>query len=329
MQVLSKTEVKKGGWVGKFFWHRITSSRITVRLLYRKLWRLPLKKFKFLFMSLLVFNLIVLSGCNQSNSNSDKKIAELKVYVNEATMLINQNANNALTLLAQKDSKWQNGETYIFVMDKLGKMLVHPDKKLVNTNVLKIKDVNGKPIFEWFIKELKNKESDWSHYLWVKPNEIFPTWKSTYLMSSKNKEYIVGSGVYNLPMTKDFVVDEVDGAAAMIKASGPNGFSVLRDIAGEYRYMETYVFVLDEKGVLLVDPPFPTLEGRNLYSYKDESGKQLFKEFIDVAKRDGSGWVDYMWPHPGSGQPVKKTSYIKKVMYGDTMYIVGTGIYKK
>ena len=50
------------------------------------------------------------------------------------------------------------------------------------------------------------------------------------------------------------------------------------------------------------------------------------KEFVDVAKSKGEGWVPYMWPKPGAEAPVKKLTYVYRVP-GKNVF-VGAGIYE-
>jgi cytochrome c len=68
----------------------------------------------------------------------------------------------------------------------------------------------------------------------------------------------------------------------------------------------------------------PALIGKNLFDLKDQDGKYLIREMIDVAKGPGSGWVDYKWPNPLSNKIEDKTSYVEKM--GD--YFVGVGVYR-
>jgi signal transduction histidine kinase len=128
-------------------------------------------------------------------------------------------------------------------------------------------------------------------------------------------------------MEKAFVVEGVDSAAELIKKEGKAAFNTLRDKKSEYHYKDTYVFIIDDKGTLLLDPPFPALEGRNVYNYKDPAGKYLFREMIDTANKNGSGWVEYMWPKPDNPEYEKKSSFVKKVKVGNDVLIVGTGMY--
>lgn len=63
--------------------------------------------------------------------------------------------------------------------------------------------------------------------------------------------------------------------------------------------------------------------GSNEWEATDADGKYQKREMIDVAMRRGSGWVDYRWQNPGTGQIEPKSTYVER--WGD--YIVGCGIY--
>jgi signal transduction histidine kinase len=83
---------------------------------------------------------------------------------------------------------------------------------------------------------------------------------------------------------------------------------------------------MDMEGKMVAHPMSPNLIGKNLIDMKDKSGKPFFKEFVEVAKDKGEGWVEYMWPKPGEEAPSEKISYIYKVPGKDLM--VGAGVYK-
>jgi hypothetical protein len=87
---------------------------------------------------------------------------------------------------------------------------------------------------------------------------------------------------------------------------------------------DLYIFANDFNGVITAHPKKP-LKGKNLYNYKDKKGTQLFKEFIDKVKAQGSGWVDYVWAHPVTGKQTPKSSYV--IGIGDNQ-LIGCGVYK-
>jgi len=86
-----------------------------------------------------------------------------------------------------------------------------------------------------------------------------------------------------------------------------------------------YFWVNDSGPVMLMHPIRPDLEGTDLSQNRDPQGKYLFREFVRVARADGAGFVDYLWPRPGSDTPQPKLSYVK--MFAEWDWIVGTGVY--
>jgi methyl-accepting chemotaxis protein len=76
---------------------------------------------------------------------------------------------------------------------------------------------------------------------------------------------------------------------------------------------------------MVMHPIKPELDGKDLRDFKDPAGKHLFVEFVEAVKKDGAGSVHYLWPKPGSDQPVPKISYVKEFKPWD--WIIGTGIY--
>ncbi|GAA0574648.1 methyl-accepting chemotaxis protein [Caenispirillum bisanense] len=85
-----------------------------------------------------------------------------------------------------------------------------------------------------------------------------------------------------------------------------------------------YVFTYSGAGVALVMGPRPDLEGTDMSGQKDATGKLLLRELIGAA-RAGGGHVDYLWPKPGSTEPVAKVSYA--VMFDPWDWMIGTGLY--
>ncbi|HEX9444482.1 MAG TPA: cache domain-containing protein [Candidatus Binatia bacterium] len=123
------------------------------------------------------------------------------------------------------------------------------------------------------------------------------------------------------------IVALVGKAAALIESKGKSAFAELKKDK-KWNNGATYVFVDDMNGNVLVNPPSPEIEGKNLIDWKDAKGKAIVSEFIQTAKTKGSGWVDYWWPKPGQDKPSKKMSYIKQAkMPNGEMVVVGAGIY--
>jgi methyl-accepting chemotaxis protein len=92
------------------------------------------------------------------------------------------------------------------------------------------------------------------------------------------------------------------------------------------RYLGTnYLWINDTNYVMRMHPIKPALEGRNLAGLKDSTGKCFVKEFTDLAKENGMGLVDYLWPKPGSDTPQPKISM--SVIFRPWNWILATGVY--
>ncbi len=76
---------------------------------------------------------------------------------------------------------------------------------------------------------------------------------------------------------------------------------------------------------MVVHPIKPELDGTDLSGITDANGVPLFVEMVDVVKADGAGFVDYLWPKPGSDAAQPKVSYVAG--YEPWGWVVGSGIY--
>lgn len=205
------------------------------------------------------------------------------------------------------------------------------DPSIEGRDASNIKDVLGRPYGEMFLEAGTSRSGEgWIHYMYPQPGDIFPTWKSTFVKRvtfPSGKQYIVGCGIYNMPMGKTFIEDVVNHAATLVAEKGSAAFGQLRDKTGPFVFMDTYVFVHTTDGTELVNPAQPSLEGKNLIDLKDLEGKAVVKENIAAVMKADSAWLDYYWWKPGQNAPARKQTYVRKVQSGGTTYIVGSGFY--
>ena len=86
-----------------------------------------------------------------------------------------------------------------------------------------------------------------------------------------------------------------------------------------------YFWINDMQPVVVMHPIVPDMEGKDQSQRQDPTGKYLYVEFVKIVKKDGGGFVDYLWPKPGSDNPVDKAAYVKG--FAPWGWIVGSGVY--
>jgi signal transduction histidine kinase len=125
---------------------------------------------------------------------------------------------------------------------------------------------------------------------------------------------------------KDEAVAMVKKAVALIKSDGKEkAFAAISDPTNtSFHDRDLYIYVYDLNGVALAHGNNPKMVGKPLIGLKDNEGKPMIKEMVDLAKTKGSGWVDFKWPNPVTKAVESKSGYVEKV---DDM-LVGSGIYK-
>ena len=79
---------------------------------------------------------------------------------------------------------------------------------------------------------------------------------------------------------------------------------------------DNYFWINDEHPTMIMHPIKPELNGTDLASFKDPSGKAVFLELVRAAQDPDGGAVYYQWPKPGHEEPVAKVSYAKRFARG-------------
>lgn len=100
----------------------------------------------------------------------------------------------------------------------------------------------------------------------------------------------------------------------------------VKELIHKTRYAEKeYIWIHDLAGVMQIHPVNAKLDGTNILGMKDPAGKFLFAEMNQRVKKDGAGFVEYLWPKPGESESQPKLSYVRKdSRWG---WVIGTGVY--
>lgn len=110
-------------------------------------------------------------------------------------------------------------------------------------------------------------------------------------------------------------------AAELYHAEGADAAFEAYNGSPDFQDRDLYVFAVDMDGVTAAHGANVNLVGREIIGLRDPSGREFIREFLEVAD---TGWVDYQWQNPETGNVEDKTTYIINV--GD--YVIGVGAYR-
>ncbi|MGB0721779.1 MAG: cache domain-containing protein [Gammaproteobacteria bacterium] len=206
----------------------------------------------------------------------------------------------------RRPGRWRDGDVYVFVWSRDGRRLVYPpDPGAEGMSASGLSDAKGKHLLDLFLHATGGKDrSGWAHYQWPRPGETRPVWKSTYLVAVTGPgggEYLVGSGLYNMSMRREFIKNLSDDAREVLALHGVKAFDMFRDPTSPFQFMDAYVRLFDAQGREQVNGAFPGEEGQSATDLADYDGIKLYPRLVEAARSgpDG-GWVEYRLQRPFS-----------------------------
>lgn len=257
---------------------------------------------------------------------------QLVMLVEDAASLIESKGKEAFKDFGVKGSKWLNDKYYLFVYDLTGKSVFHAiEPGLVGQDLSRFRDLDGRPVIALITdigKKNQPQASGWVFYLWEDPwKSLVPCWKSSYVRKATAPDgavYLVGSGLYNMKVEREFLRECIDDAAELIINKGKEAaFGELSDRSSAFHIENTYITVTDDSANILVDPSFPKLtKKRSLANSRDKTGKNIADEIFKGLKDKDRLWVSAIWPKGDTGRLARHMIYVRKVAVGgETFYV--------
>ena len=261
-----------------------------------------------------------------------EQVLLLKI-VEEAKAMVEERGEEVFVEFQRPGSVWNNGQgPDFFVVDTEGIFIVHPSPEYVGKDGLEMKELNGKLFVRRRIEQSEAEKKSWIRRLWgkIKGFRIIRESYVVVAVAPSGNDYVIGSSLGISNMARSIVERLVDKACALVKEKGAAAFPIFREPTSEFRFKNTYVFVLTEDGTILVEPSFPQLEGKDLNNMDPQYAALLRGPITlmrSLEKVEDSGWEIYDWYKPDGKEITTKASFGKKVRVGGKTYIVGTGVY--
>lgn len=130
--------------------------------------------------------------------------------------------------------------------------------------------------------------------------------------------------------TRDDAVQMVETAGRMIELMGDAALAVISDPYGRCcdRERSLFVFVYSEDVVLLADSTRHDVIGVS-FKGKDPiaNNYHVSETMVRTALKEGSGWTDYPYMNPATGQISEMHTYAKLFRHAGKNYIVCCGVW--
>ena len=257
---------------------------------------------------------------------------QLISFVKSACEMIEEKGEESFPKFRKRGGKWFHDNLYIFVWGLDGQRYVYPpNPDGEGENMLDLKDIIGKPIGKMIMEAVSGESGDgWVFYEWPKPGEDTPTWKSTYLKkvtSPDEKEFLVGSGIYNMKTEKQFIVKVVNDAIELLQKQGLTALSEIGSPKSKFIFLNSYVYIKDIHGNELLNPAFPEIVGTNVADLQDSNGEYFVRRELEILKHQDSYWNEYMWPKLGEKTPSRINVFVKKTVVSNDTLVVGAGYF--
>ena len=151
-----------------------------------------------------ILSVILLAGMLLSNVAGAEERAtreECIAMTKAASAMLEADKTAGIKEITNPKGKFVWKDSYVFLMDKSGKMLAHPfnpellkkDSLLGETDKNQVKP---KKIFIEFIDVAFNNGEGWIDYKWPKPNKKVPSDKFTFIHRVGWTDMFVGAGTY-------------------------------------------------------------------------------------------------------------------------------------
>jgi len=268
----------------------------------------------------------------QLNRYDYRDTRQLVTLTARAAELIGTEGEKAFARFRDNPDKWTlGGDSYLYVYDLGGINLFHGGyPELEGKNLIDFTDLLGKKTVRMIIDQLEKyprlNPHGWIHYLWVPPGSLDGVWKSScnFKVRMPGGQWVfVGSGIDSPMQEREFYRINVDEAGELIEEKGSSAFQSLKDPRGRFTIHDRGIFVIDRGGKAIIDPGLPLDPPRNLFEYRDLTGRRPIFELNEKLNSRQCAWVVTLDREKAGSKPVKKGIYGRRAHLDGEDVIVG------
>ena len=274
------------------------------------------------------------SAAPVSEQYQDKATRDLVALVNDAAGLVATRGEAAFPDLRVSGSRWRRGETYVFVLDPEGNMLVHPDPALEGKNTARPEGHqrqthhpradrcrHGGPRKAGRLVSLRMAGDRWAAP--ALEEQLRPARRRPRPARATSSAPACTTTGWSGSSSSTWSRTPSESSRRTARPPFPSS-AIPRTASSRRTRMSSSSTATASTSSTR---PSPTSRAAISSTPKDTQGKPFVREMLDVVQKQGSGWVDYLWPKPGESVSTLKSAYVSKARLGDKTVLVGCGVY--
>ncbi len=206
-----------------------------------------------------------------------------------------------------RQSAFVDRDLYAYAVRTDGRFLASggASAALVGDNVLDYRDSEGKAFFREMIEIARRDGQGSIEYRWFNPADSRGEPKTT--LFRKVGEVIVAVGYYPPRATALEARAMLRTALRALDGGKDAALAEFQDLNGRFVRNDLYVFVVDaESGRFLAHGATPAMVGTDGFELQDPRGQYIIRQMLEIARKDGSGELDYFWRNPTTGKVESK-----------------------
>jgi len=207
--------------------------------------------------------------------------------------------------------KWNQGESYIWIVDYHGVLHLGSENfsHLEGTSILDYKDSDGIEVIK---KEISLSQKEGEGYLldsFSKPGEPLDKHfkQLAFIKSLSHYDWYFG--------TAEFL-------STAIKTKNHKLLKGIEKIGGP---VNNYIFIINTKGDMLLNPSCPEIVGKNIFTLNSPFIENNFYKITNAVKDKDQAFLSYLWINPETKQEETKHTYLHTISNSD--WIIGSGFY--
>ncbi|MBC8319833.1 MAG: cache domain-containing protein [Bacteroidetes bacterium] len=223
-------------------------------------------------------------------------------------------------------------------------VVAHINPDLIGTSRIDVQDENGKYFIREMVETVRYSGYGYVEYYRKNPTTGVNERKLSFVTAISSANWFIGAGFYGEPANNYYdyfgALEIILKEATSTMAKGIAGIfeniyteendriEFCRDFIDHIRFFDDgsgYFFINNLNGINIAHGANPELQGESIFDIQDINGAFIIRDMIDIVESAGSGYYEYYWNNPASGNEEVKVTYVMQIP--NTDYFIGAGFY--